>query len=136
MEDDLVDEVWVSNAGGGCGLGGWPGAGIGKELGKHLKHVHDAAGASDVEIVGGDAGDDLRGDGEGGGAVLDDGELERLGGVEIAHFSGTGFGASGGVVVIAEELVAESWRAALASRGVDVTAADACLGDGFDDGCF
>ncbi len=83
-----------------------------------------------VEVVGGDAAKELGGDGEGGGEVFDDGELEGLVGVEVAEFAGGRLGAAGGVVEVAELLAAESGRAALMSGGVDVAAAEAFLGDG------
>jgi hypothetical protein len=51
-------------------------------------------------------------------------------GVEVAEFSGGRFGAAGGVVEVAEFLVAEGGRAALVSGGVDVAAAEALLSDG------
>jgi hypothetical protein len=54
-------------------------------------------------------------DGEGGGAVFDDGELEGLVGVEVAELAGIGFGAAGGVVEVAELFAAEGWGAALAA---------------------
>jgi hypothetical protein len=56
--------------------------------------------------------------------------VEWLGRVEVAEFSGAWFGTAGGVVVVAEDLVAESGRAALVAGGVDVTAAGSGLGDG------
>ena len=107
----------------------------GQEGGYDLEVVEQAAGAGGVEVVGGDAGEDLRGDGEGGGAVLDDGELEGLVGVEVAEFSGGRFGAAGGVVVVAELLAAQGGRAALEAGEVDVAASDAALGYGDEFGC-
>src|ERR1039458_3831795 len=72
-----------------------------------------------AEGLGGGGAEDLGGDVEGGDAVLDDGDGERLGGVEVAEFGACGGGAAGGVVVVAEMLLAESGRAALVSGGVD-----------------
>jgi hypothetical protein len=134
---DFVVDEFFDEGGLGCGLGqaavgvgvaGWEFAG--EEAGEDLEVVEEAAGSCGVEVVGGDAAEDLRGDGEGGGAVLDDGELEGLVGVEVTEFSGVGFGAAGGVVEVAEALAAERGRAALAAGGVDVAALDAALGYG------
>jgi hypothetical protein len=100
-----------------------------------LQAEEEQAASFEVEVVGGDAGEDLRGDGEGGGAVLDDGELEGLVGVEVAEFSGVGLGAAGGVVVVAELLAAQGGRAALEAGEVDVAASDAALGYGDEFGC-
>jgi len=72
----------------------------------------------------------LGGDEQGGGAVLDYREVEGLGGVNVAEFSGSGRGPTGGVVVVAELLVAQGGRTALVSGGVNVAAAVAFLGDG------
>lgn len=52
--------------------------------------------------------------------------------VDVAALVWRGRGAAGGVVVVAELLVAQGWRAALVSGGVDVTAAEALLGN-FDE---
>jgi hypothetical protein len=122
-------------------LGFWRGTGFGGEArglvdnaGDDLQVVQEFAGALVVEVVGGDAAEDLGGDGECGGKVFDDGEFEGLVGVEVAEFAGRGFGAAGGVVVVAELLVAEGGRAALVSFGVDVAALVAFLGDGDGNG--
>jgi hypothetical protein len=55
-----------------------------------------------------------------GGTVLGQGELEA--GVGVAVEVGRGFGAAGGVVVVAEVLVAEAFAAAAVSVGEDVAA--------------
>jgi len=115
--------------GGGRGFGGGARSLV-DDAGDDLQVVEEFAGALVVEIVGGDAAKELRGDGEGGGEVFDERELEWLGGVEVAGLAGGRLGAAGGVVEVAEVLVAEGGRAALVSGGVDVTAADAFLGDG------
>jgi hypothetical protein len=100
------------------------------DAGDDLQVIEELAGALVVEIVGGDAAEDLCGDGEGGREVFDDGELEGLLGVEVAEFSGGRPGAAGGVVEVAEFLAAKGRRAALVSGGVDVAAFVAFLGDG------
>jgi hypothetical protein len=88
--------------------------------------VQEAARALVVELVGGDAGEDL-GEGElDAGAVVDGGQLEDgVLGVDSAVARG---GAAGGVVVVAEGFAAQGGRAATAARGVDVTAEEALDG--------
>ena len=71
----------------------------------------------------------MRGDDEGRGAVLDDGKKEWFHRIDIAELANRGSGAAGGVVVVAELLVAERGGATLASGGVDVATAEALLGD-------
>jgi hypothetical protein len=61
-----------------------------------------------IEVVGGHAVEQLGGYEQGGGAVLDYREVEGLGGVDVAEFSGGRRRAAGGVVVVAELLVTES----------------------------
>jgi hypothetical protein len=130
----LVVGCWLGGGGGRGGGGGavsGVGAGFfGEESGDDLEAVYEFSGAGGVEVVGGDSAEDLGGDLEGGDAVLDDGDGEGLGGVEVAELGAGGGGATGGVVVVAEMLVAEGGRAALMSGGVDVAAAEAGLGDG------
>src|ERR1700679_3310879 len=104
----------------------------GQEGGYDLEVVEQAAGAGGVEVVGGDAGEDLRGDGEGGGAVLDDGQLEGLVGVEVAEFAGGRFGAEGGGGG-GERLFAR--RGGRAAREGGVAASDAAWGYGDEFGC-
>ena len=105
--DDFFDR-WL-RLGRGCGCG-WGSGGMGlagHEADENLQVVEQAAGADDVEVVGGDAAEELRGDGEGGGAVFDEREFEGLVGVEVAELACSGPGAAGGVVEVAERLVAE-----------------------------
>jgi hypothetical protein len=95
--------------GRGCGAG-FGGGGLfraGDEGGDDLQVVEQGAGAGGVEVVGGDAAEDLGGDGEGGGIVLDDGEGEGLLGVDVAESAGRGLAGTGGVVEVAEFFVAE-----------------------------
>ncbi|ADW70565.1 hypothetical protein AciX9_3561 [Granulicella tundricola MP5ACTX9] len=108
-------------------------AALGWEVGGgDLEAVEEEAGAAVVELVGGDAAQDLA-DGElDGGSVF--GEWQIEGGVAVlVCVTGCQVGAwdgfAGGVVVVAEVLVAEGWTAAAASVGVDVAALVAC-------GCF
>lgn len=127
----LVVDEFFDGARCGCGtcVPRWARL-FGHEGDEDLQVVEQASGALVVEVVGGDAGEDLRGDGEGGGAVLDDGELEGLVGVEVAELADGRFGAAGGVVEVAELLVAQGGRPALVSGGVDVAALGAGLGYG------
>lgn len=131
--DQFFDEwrLWRGFVAGFCS--GCIGAGFGgKERGDDLQVVEHLAGTIDIEVVGGDAAQQMRGDDEGGGAVLDELEEERFVLVDVAALVWRGRGAAGGVVVVAELLVAQSGRAALVSGGVNVTAAEALLGD-FDE---
>jgi hypothetical protein len=95
--------------------------------------VQEAAGSLVVELVAGDAGEDL---GEGkldAGAVVDGGQLEDgVVGVDSVVARG---GAAGGVVVVAEVLAAQGWRAAAAARSVDVAAEITLDGDLGEFGC-
>src|ERR1019366_2177455 len=98
VEDELFEErLFLSE-----GLRGWHGLGsvgvlrlratrsaqddsglfAGQKRVEDLEVVEEFAGAAEVEVVGGDAAEDLRGGGESGGAVLDNGEFEGLGGIE------------------------------------------------------
>ena len=126
VEDEFFDEGAervILRVGGAGGAGGGERARlVGEEAGDDLEAVEEATGAGAVEVVGGDAAEDLGGDKKGGGAVLDDGEGEGLGGVEIAELAGGGGGAAGGVVVVAELLAAQGGRTAAAAGREDVTA--------------
>lgn len=117
-----------ARGGGWCAGGG--ACGLAEDGGDDLQVVEELAGALFVEIVGGDAAEELGGDGEGGWQVFDDGQCEGFLGVEEAEFSGGRLGAAGGVVEVAELLLPERRRAALAAVGVDVAALVAFLGDG------
>jgi hypothetical protein len=127
IEDELFDEVFwrvgviggggVSAGGGaavvasgvvagGAAVAAGGGAGFAKEVSAGDEEaVQKAAGALVVELVGGDAGEDL---GEGkldAGAVVDGGQLEDgVGGMDSAVTRG---GAAGGVVMIAKGFSAQ-----------------------------
>lgn len=102
-----------------------------------LEAVEEEAGAAGVKLVGCEAEKNLADGGLDGGTVLGSGEVEGgaavfsvlaiaagLAGVEF----GFGDGFAGGVVVIAEGLVAEGWAAAAVAVGEDVAALEAGLG--------
>jgi hypothetical protein len=131
VEDGVFDEV---GRGGGSGDGrpqGWGGAWFAGQQGDDDAQAGDeAGGAVDVEVIGGDAAEQLGGDQQGGGAVFDDGEIERLPGVDVAELAGGRGWAAGGVVVVAEGLVAESGRAAAVSVGEEVAAEVAAVRGG------
>jgi hypothetical protein len=116
--DDFLD--------GGLGLGGLGDGGeFGEGDGGDLESVEQESGAAGIDLVGGDAAEDL-GDGElDGAAVLDEGELE--GGAAVAAFeAGFPFGVPNwdtrGVVEVTKFFVAEADAAAALSGGVDVAA--------------
>jgi hypothetical protein len=106
-------------ASGGFGFVAWQGAD------GDLQAEEEEAGAFEVEVVGGDAGDDL-GDGElDGGSVFEDGEREGFEvGVEMVRGAGLRHRdrSAGGVVVEAEVFAAQGGGAAAASSEVDVAA--------------
>ncbi len=109
MGGDLFDLGWWGVFGV---LAGEVGAG-------DLEAVEEQAGAFGVDLVVGDAEEDVA-DGElDGGAVFGQGEVE---GVAVFAGARVGRGAAGGVVVVAEVLVAERWAAAAAAFGEDVAA--------------
>lgn len=137
----MVEQFGEHGGGGGVGeLGGWgevaecgvyselfdgvdEGGGVaGQVEAGDLEAVEEQAGAAGVEVVGGDAFEDLA-EGE-----LDAGAVGDLAGGEgvgaEAGLAGGGVldGATGGVVVVAEGFVAEAGRAATAAVGVDVAA--------------
>ena len=93
ISSSMSSSTW-SAGGTGLSAGFWFGGAFGavEQSGDDLEVEEHAAGADGVEVVGGDAAEDLRGDGEGRGVVFDDGEFEGLVGVEVAEFAGFGFG--------------------------------------------
>jgi hypothetical protein len=121
---DVAAAVGAAGVSAGGARGG---ARIAREVGAGDEQaVEEMAGALGVELVGGNAVEDL-GEGElDAGAVVDGGQLELgLGGMDSAMARG---GAAGGMVLIAEGFSAQSGRAATAARGVDVTAEEALDG--------
>jgi hypothetical protein len=117
--DDLFD-----------GVGGVDGELLGREVeGGDLEAVEEEACAAGIELVGGEAEQDLADGGLDGAAVLGRGEGE--GGAAAAGLFGglvtLGCGLAGVVVVEAEVLLAERGRAAAMAAGEDVTALEAWL---------
>ena len=117
-EDRVDGELFDGRLGGS-----WRGlrASLGEVGGGDLEAVEEEAGAARVDVVAGDAAEDLA-DGElDGHAVFGLGEIE--GGAAGAAVLGPGDGLAGGVMEVAEGLAAEAGRAAAAAVGVDVAAA-------------
>ncbi len=111
VDDDLFDGIGVS-----CGLFGDGGQ---VEAGD-LEAVEEEAGALGVDLVAGDAEQDLADGALDGGAVLGQGDVEV--GLAAATVAGVLDRAAGGVVVVAELLVAQAWAAAAVAVGEDVAA--------------
>jgi len=88
-------------------------------LGSDLEAVEEQAGAVDVELVGGEAGDDLVEGGLEGLVVGGGGEMEASAG---AAGVGVGDGLAVGVVVVAEGFATEGGRAAAVGVGEDMVA--------------
>ena len=105
---------------------GW---GFGEVGAGDLEAVEEESGAAGVDVVGGDAAEDLADGGLDGGAVFGMGEVE--GGASAAALAWIGDRAAGGVVEVAELLVAEAGALAAAAFGEDVAA----LALGFGGGC-
>jgi hypothetical protein len=120
----VVGGVFHEEVVGGSGVRG----GFGEVEAGDLEAVEEQSGAAWVEVVGGDALEDFS-DGElDGGAVLGVGEVE---GAEAGFALGWVFdGSAGGVVEVAELLVAEAGAAAAVSVGEDVAALEAGFGVG------
>jgi hypothetical protein len=93
-----------------------------------LEAVEEEAGAAGVDVVGGDALEDLADGVLDGGTVFREGDFE--GGAAAPAGAGVGCGFAGGVVVVAEVFSAEAWAAAAVAVGEDVTALEAfrCFG--------
>ncbi len=109
--DDVVDGVGVGGGGAGeVGAGG-------------LEAVEEEAGAAGVDVVLGDAAEDLADGVLDGAAVFGHGEVE--GAAAAAAGGGVVDGAAGGVVVVAEGLLAQGGAAAAAAVGEEVLALEA-----------
>jgi hypothetical protein len=124
IEGDLFDGFDCLGGRGSRGL-----RGAGEVEAGDLETVEEQAGAARIEVVGGDALEDLADGGLDGGAVLGQGQIE--GSATAAAPARVFDGAAGGVVVVTELFVAEAGRAATASVDEDVAALVA-----FGFGCF
>ncbi len=124
---EVAEFLVVGDLGDGPRLGLVFGVVFGEEHRGDLEAEEEVAGAFGVDVVGGDALEDL-GEGElDGGAVFELGEGE--GGGAAAARGEVQHGSAGGVVVVAEGLVAEAGGGAAAAVGEDVAALH--LGGGF-----
>jgi hypothetical protein len=101
--------------GGSCG-----GLGFGQIEAGYLETVGEEAGASRVDVVGGDALEDFSDGGLDGGAVFRQRQVEVGAAAAALFWVGDGF--SCGVVVVAELFLAEAGAGAAASVGEDVAA--------------
>ena len=96
------------------------GLGFGEVEACDLEAVEKKTGAARVDLVGGDALNDLT-DGElDGGLVFGEGQVEF--GAAVLAVARVGDGAAGGVVVVAEVFSPEAWAAAAVAVGEDVAA--------------
>ncbi len=112
MGGDLFDLGWLWVFGV---LAGEVGAG-------DLEAIEQEACSFGVDLVVGDAEEDVA-DGElDGGAVFGQGEVEGVAVFSVLAGARVGRGAAGGVVVVAEVLSAERWATAAAAFGEDVAA--------------
>ncbi len=96
------------------------GFGFGEVEAGDLEAVEEQTCSAGIDLVGGDALEDLA-DGElDGGLVLGQWQVEL--GAAVLAVARFGDGAAGGVVVVAEVFSAEAWAAAAAAVGEDVAA--------------
>ena len=114
VEGDLFDDLGL------FGFGAFAGLGFGEVEAGDLEAVEEQACSAGVDLVGGDALEDLADGGLDGGAVFGEGEIE--GGTAVLVLVWVLDGAAGGVVVVAELFSAQAWAAAAAAVGEDVAA--------------
>ena len=103
----------------GIAVGGW----LGKVEAGDLEAVEEEAGAAWVDVVGGDALEDLADGDLDGGAVF--GKRDVEGGAAAAAPSRVGNWFSSGVMVVAEFFVLQTGAAAATAVGEDVAALEA-----------
>jgi hypothetical protein len=96
------------------------GGGFGEVEAGDLEAVEEEAGAAGVDVVGCDTLEDFADGSLDCGTVFWQREVE--GGAAAAALARVGDGPTGGVVVVAELLLAEAWAGAAASVGEDVAA--------------
>jgi hypothetical protein len=92
----------------------------GKVRAGDLEAVEEEAGAFGVDLVAGDAAEDLAYGALDGRAVFGQGEVEV--GLSATAVAGIFDGTAGGVVVVTKFFVTEAWTAAAMAVGVDVAA--------------
>jgi hypothetical protein len=123
MSDGLFDEF------------GLDGLRLGEVEAGDLEAVEEEAGAAGIDVVGGDALEDLTDDKLDAGPIVEIGERDLEGGAAGSTGARVGGGFAGGVVVEAEVFSAEAGAAAAVAVGEDVAALKAfgwfglrCLG--------
>ena len=109
------------------------GGGLGKVEAGDLEAVEEQAGASGIDVVGGDAAENFADGLLDSGTVFGEGVVE--GGAAASALLGIGDGFSGGVVVVAEVFSAQAGAAAAVAVGEDVAALILfwCVGSVVDD---
>jgi hypothetical protein len=127
---DLFDDF------GGFGFGVTMGRGFGEVEAGDLETVQEQAGSAGVDVVGGDALQDLAYGKLNAGAIVGIGERKVEGGTAASAALRVGDGSSGGVVVVAEVFSAQTGAAAAVAVGEDVSALILFrwFGSSFDDG--
>jgi hypothetical protein len=93
---------------------------FGKVEASYLEAVEEQTGTAGIDLVRGDALDDLTNRGLDGGAVF--GQREGEGGGAAAAMARVLDRLAGGVVVVAEVFAAQAWAGAAAPVGEDVAA--------------
>jgi hypothetical protein len=116
--DGLFFGGFVGVATGGFGGEFW----FGEIDAGDLEAVEEEAGTAGVDVVGGDATEDMSDGGLDAGAIVGVGQGQFEGGAAAATLAWVFDGLAGGVVVVAELFVAETWTGAAASVGEDVAA--------------
>jgi hypothetical protein len=104
----------------GFGFGVAVRGGFGEVEAGDLEAIEEQAGATRVDVVGGDAAKDFADGLLNGGPVFGEGQVE--GGAAGAALARVGDRAAGGVVVVAEVFLAQAWAGAAMAVGEDVTA--------------
>jgi hypothetical protein len=121
-EDGIGDDLFDEGGGfGGAGLFGEVEAG-------DLEAIEEEAGPFGVDLVAGDAAEDLADGVLDGGAVFGQREVEV--GLTAAAVAWIFDGAAGGVVVVTKFFMAQAWAAAAAAVDEDVAALEAFGGVG------
>jgi hypothetical protein len=104
----------------GVAVAGWCGLGFGEVQTGDLEAVEEQAGAARVDVVGGDALQDLTDGVLDGGSVFREWQVEC--GATAAASARVGDGSARRVVVVAEVFSAQAWAGAAVAVGEDVAA--------------